>query len=57
MPKRFFSRAGPRLPTLRILSSHRAQNGRIVECSVTTWVGNLTQFHIKVDVPHQHIEG
>ncbi len=30
---------------------------RIVEYSVTTWVGNLTRFHIKVDVPCQHIEG
>lgn len=44
-------------PALRILSAHRAQNGRIVEYSVTSWVGNLTRFHIKVDVPHQHIEG
>lgn len=35
-------------PVLRISSAHYIEGGRIIECSCTSWMGNLTRFHFNV---------
>jgi len=37
-------------PVLRIYSAHKNSKGEIVEYSCSSWLGNLTRFHISVDV-------
>lgn len=35
-------------PILRIYSAHCLEDGRIVECACSSWLGNLTRFHFSV---------
>ena len=42
-------------PVLRIFSAHKAAEDKIIEYSCTSWLGNLTRFHITVDARRQNI--
>ena len=35
-------------PVLRIYSAYYLEDGRMVECACTSWLGNLTRFHFSV---------